>query len=514
MPRVAYMSPDAQMKRKRLRMKRHQPRDNDRKRRHATKKTTTTRHKSIRKSDRAMEASSKVFEGVNSDIGPNLNLFESAKSTGNPSSSSSPSELIYENGNGGGDESEDEVLLDANNMSNDTSMTGKSEVSAIAPLQTSEHIYTSEHQQDDPLLCPWDGVTMGFDLLDSDYDNTLKPAFGYSSEGSSPEEVLDYGWNTYHSPRRDEPSVVSHEWCTLDHGDQKFMGPFQSDISDSQNNTELWDLVEYHGNSTITEDRQSATNIHSIGNQAHHGKRWFACPWYKKDRWKYRDCGKYELRRIKDVKQHAYRKHMKPEFYCPVCFELFKKASERDEHIQKKSCDSKPDPEFDGLTEQQRKELNQKANRGKNEAEQWYYMWETIFPNAIRPLSPYLGDDRGELLPVLQNFWTKRGAEIISSVQVLLTPKFDPQITQRIVNIIFARLEMELSNWTSALNDHLEDSSWPNLYLPNSSNWKLDAFLGDLYQQKLGPILMPQGSSLQQQLDFGPDCTLDHMVPK
>ncbi|OTA61251.1 hypothetical protein K449DRAFT_395933 [Hypoxylon sp. EC38] len=506
------MSPDAQKRGKRLRMKRHQPGRNGRKRRQATKKNHTTRHELIRIGDRVVEASSKVFEGVDSDIGPNLNMLESAMSTGNPSSSSSAPKLISENDNGGHG-SEDEVIVDANNMTNNTIMTDKSEMAAVAPLETSEHIYTSWHPQDDPLLCSWDGVTMEFDLGDPDYDNTLKPILGCSSEGSSPEGLLDYDWNIYHSPRRDELSVVSDDWCTLDHGDQKFMSPFQSDISDSPNSTEIWNIVEYHGNSTInSEDHQSATNIHPIDSQAHHGKRLFACPWYKKDPWKYRDCGKYELRRIKDVKQHANRKHMKPDIYCPVCFQLFKKASERDEHIQKKSCDSKPNPEFDGLTEQQRKELNQKANRGKNEAEQWYYMWDTIFPNAVRPPSPYLGDDRGELLSVLRNFWEKRGAKIISGIQALLPPKFDPQITQQIVNVIFAGLEMELSNWTSALNDHLGDSSWLNLNLPNSSNWMLDTFLGDLAQQQWNPILMPQGSSLEQQLDSGLDCTLDHMV--
>ncbi|KAI0095675.1 hypothetical protein F4776DRAFT_677395 [Hypoxylon sp. NC0597] len=515
MPRVAYPPPDVQKKKNRLRMKRHQPRDDDRKRRRATKKNHTTRHESTRLSDRAVAASSRVFEGVDSKIRPSLNLFESTRSMGNPSSSSSAPNHISENNSEGGRGPEDEVILDENNMNNDAIMTDKSEGSEINLFQTPEHIYASGHQRDSCLIFPWDEVTVGFGLGDPEYDNTLKPTFWCSSEGSSPERLLsDHGWNTYHSPLRDELSVVSDDCCALDHGDQKFMSPFQSDISDSRNNTELWSTVEYHNDSVVGEDCQSATNTHSVRNQVHQEKKWFACLWYQKDPWKYRDCAKYELRRIKDVKQHAGRKHMKPDIYCPVCFELFKKANERDEHIQKKSCDSKPDPEFDGITEQQRKELNQKANRGKNEAEQWYYMWDTIFPNAVRPPSPYLGNDRGQLLPVLRKFWTKRGAEIISGVQALLPPKFDPQITQQIVEVIFKGLEMELSNWTSALDEHLGDSSWPTLNLPNSSDWILDAFLGDLSQQQWNPILMPQGSSLEQQLDFGAGGNLDLIVSR
>ncbi|CAI4217554.1 unnamed protein product [Parascedosporium putredinis] len=45
----------------------------------------------------------------------------------------------------------------------------------------------------------------------------------------------------------------------------------------------------------------------------------FACPFYRHDPFKYTSCLSYSLRRIKDVKQHIYRKHGPPLYYCAPC---------------------------------------------------------------------------------------------------------------------------------------------------------------------------------------------------
>lgn len=58
-----------------------------------------------------------------------------------------------------------------------------------------------------------------------------------------------------------------------------------------------------------------------------------ACPFYKRDPKQHQVCGKYKLRRIKDVKQHIYRLHYNPELYCPRCRLKFECFSKRDHHI-------------------------------------------------------------------------------------------------------------------------------------------------------------------------------------
>ncbi|KAF4484899.1 hypothetical protein CGGC5_v007277 [Colletotrichum fructicola Nara gc5] len=46
----------------------------------------------------------------------------------------------------------------------------------------------------------------------------------------------------------------------------------------------------------------------------------FACPYFKSDRVKHINCLHFQLKRVKDVKQHIFRKH---DFHCDTCYEVF-----------------------------------------------------------------------------------------------------------------------------------------------------------------------------------------------
>ncbi|KAI4862111.1 hypothetical protein F4820DRAFT_451336 [Hypoxylon rubiginosum] len=152
-------------------------------------------------------------------------------------------------------------------------------------------------------------------------------------------------------------------------------------------------------------------------------KRRLACPWYKKDPLKYQDCAKYKLQRVKDVKQHIYRKHMQP--------------SER----------SSTEPKPDEISEDQRKALNENANRGKTDVEQWLYIWDTIFPGEPHPRSPHLGSSQEEVLALLRNLWDKRRAEITASVLPASQPGIaNHVVVQRIMDSVFDWFEAELSS--------------------------------------------------------------------
>ncbi|KAI1648393.1 uncharacterized protein F4817DRAFT_72575 [Daldinia loculata] len=207
---------------------------------------------------------------------------------------------------------------------------------------------------------------------------------------------------------------------------------------------------------------QNNQNIQSNNGGGCPRKRWLACPWYKKDPLKYSSCAKYKLLRIKDVKQHTYRRHMKPTIYCSVCFRVFSREKERDRHTQKNICTPRSKPEFDGLSEQQRKELNQSANRGRNDTERWYCMWDTIFPGERRPLLPYLGVGRQELLPLLRSFWNQRHQEIISNVLQGSSSQrklLEPEMVQNVMDTIFDRFEAESLIWDSYPNEPSGDES-------------------------------------------------------
>ncbi|KAI1491721.1 hypothetical protein F5X96DRAFT_451763 [Biscogniauxia mediterranea] len=142
--------------------------------------------------------------------------------------------------------------------------------------------------------------------------------------------------------------------------------------------------------------------------------RSFACPFYKSNSNKYSDCRTNILTRIKDVKQHVYRKHSKPHLYCPLCFEVFTKAKSRDNHIRQETCVPQRDPGYDGISEDQKESLREKSVRGKPVEEQWRDVWYIIFPGATPPESPYLQSYREEVASTIRSFWDENKDQVIS----------------------------------------------------------------------------------------------------
>ncbi|KAI1736967.1 hypothetical protein F4680DRAFT_429787 [Xylaria scruposa] len=179
------------------------------------------------------------------------------------------------------------------------------------------------------------------------------------------------------------------------------------------------------------------------------GEGLLACPFYKKDHQRYQDCGKYTLRRIKDVKQHIYRLHCKPELYCSRCFESFKCSNERDNHIREGGCILQEVPNHDGvISDNQRKELKECKNRGTSKQQQWMKLWNVIFPGVKRPRSPYIESGQAELLSSLRTYWDGNADEIIAKSIGKHDPGF--QGSGRIreaINIILDHFETDLSNW-------------------------------------------------------------------
>ncbi|KAI0381760.1 hypothetical protein F5Y04DRAFT_280410 [Hypomontagnella monticulosa] len=373
-----------------------------------------------------------------------------------------------------------------------------------------DQTYANEEQHgDNRPTSPW---ILELGLGDIDYQDTLGPTFECYS---SPEDIGDYNSIMGHDTCMDQLSTLSGYWTpdylmsdsrsqqsspfppqhqlttneahadvfySMDdlnevplplheppvgeepeqHGQHNMKNFLNQEFSGNQPGQEM--LFTHHpgdclsGSHSDKDDHQSVVDIQPSSDEGNATRKLLACPWYKKNPWKYQDCAKFKLLRIKDVKQHAYRKHMKPKNYCPVCFEVFQETSDRDGHIQKQKCTARAAPIFDGISEQQRKKLNRKVNRGRNDEEHWYNVWDTIFPGECRPRSPYLGSGGEELLSLLRNCWNKRWPEILSAVSQKQLDKFEPKIIQRIVNSIFDRLEEE-SLSLGSIPDERSDST-------------------------------------------------------
>lgn len=148
-------------------------------------------------------------------------------------------------------------------------------------------------------------------------------------------------------------------------------------------------------------------------------QRSFACPFQKRHPYYYQKCFKLSLQRIKDVKQHIFRCHTNPEYYCARCYDVFDTATARDEHSRQRECkklESPCLPQFEGITEDQKKQLSEKSPRAMDLEEQWLKIWGILFPDASEspPRSVYLGSCLEEIVPLLRKQWECQRPGIVS----------------------------------------------------------------------------------------------------
>lgn len=142
----------------------------------------------------------------------------------------------------------------------------------------------------------------------------------------------------------------------------------------------------------------------------------FACPYTKKDPMLYRDCYRYKLSRIRDVKQHLARCHRKP-LYCPRCMGTFGTEVERDDHIREFSCPSRRLVTLDGITEYQKSQLAKKSAPNASPEAQWFAVFEIVFPgHRPKPASPYVDSELLQDITLYQDFLTSHGPRILSGI--------------------------------------------------------------------------------------------------
>lgn len=164
--------------------------------------------------------------------------------------------------------------------------------------------------------------------------------------------------------------------------------------------------MEYPAQGRKSLKRRMLSEARDLADEDTHGaqpNQLLACPFSKLDGNRYHGCLKFELRRVKDVKQHISRKHSTPEFYCPRCWHTFPDRVRRDEHVRVASCEMKPAPPFEGISDQQREQLKRTVNRGATTVQQWYDVWDILFPGKDRPSSIYLGNFMEETLGYIRN---------------------------------------------------------------------------------------------------------------
>ncbi|KAK3332627.1 hypothetical protein B0T19DRAFT_473480 [Cercophora scortea] len=154
--------------------------------------------------------------------------------------------------------------------------------------------------------------------------------------------------------------------------------------------------------------------------------RLLACPFWKHDPAKHRGCFRIKLDKISRVKQHLARKHA-PGLYCEFCLAVF---ADRDSHghqahVQARSCAYRA-CELPGMTHQQQRELSRKSNRHASEQDQWFAIWDVIFPDRSRPASAYMDPDLSEDLCHFREFAELHGPGILAAELMMLETPTSP----------------------------------------------------------------------------------------
>ncbi len=118
-------------------------------------------------------------------------------------------------------------------------------------------------------------------------------------------------------------------------------------------------------------------------------ERILACPFWKANPDRYHRCFSLVLTRIRDVKQHLSRKH-RPEFYCDRCSTIFRTEQDRREHVSNPAgrvCT--PSAQLDGISHYQQTQISRKSNPKLSDEQQWFALWDIVFPGRAPPASAY-----------------------------------------------------------------------------------------------------------------------------
>ncbi|GAB1318386.1 hypothetical protein MFIFM68171_08596 [Madurella fahalii] len=101
------------------------------------------------------------------------------------------------------------------------------------------------------------------------------------------------------------------------------------------------------------------------------------------------------------------------EYYCERCKAIFQDKQSHEYHLQQ-PCVLDPDATLDGITHQQHRQLARRSNPALCESEQWFVIWDGLFPGRPRPSSAYLDTGLSEDLCQYREYVRRSGHEVLA----------------------------------------------------------------------------------------------------
>lgn len=149
-------------------------------------------------------------------------------------------------------------------------------------------------------------------------------------------------------------------------------------------------------------------------------RRTLACPFWKLDSQAHRPCFNRKFSRISDVKLHLYRKHKQPASdYCQRCWTAYESRAHKEEHLRDplgQACQYNPSARPVGIDNNMAAALHKKSNPSLSTEDQWFAVWDIVFPDEPRPSSPYINDNLSEDATQLQEIIINQWPSILASI--------------------------------------------------------------------------------------------------
>lgn len=147
----------------------------------------------------------------------------------------------------------------------------------------------------------------------------------------------------------------------------------------------------FEADEPATGDGEGPT-IKSRRKQVCPGEARLSCPFQKRDPERYPLCG---IRHsgyltIAHVKQHLRRSHKRNPNYCPRCKTTFSTEAQKNEHIMQAfvvPCQELVSALPEGISPEMEEALTRRVELGSNLHDQWFSVWDMIFPGIPRPAS-------------------------------------------------------------------------------------------------------------------------------
>jgi hypothetical protein len=154
--------------------------------------------------------------------------------------------------------------------------------------------------------------------------------------------------------------------------------------------------------------------------------RLLACPYCKYDPIRfsehnidekhYRGCSSSYLSTISRLKQHLYRVHKRPEFYCRSCFDVFQSEDQLDVHTRTRPPCVPCEPKFaEKMTVEQMANIKRRKP-GKTPSDTWFAIFRILFPEAPLPESPYADSVSADAIRAFMDHFHRRAQAILSAL--------------------------------------------------------------------------------------------------